>query len=121
MGFRVAPPTLTLSASCGLISCAMLRGPNVQAQGDSGYNDLGDPPRPNSQESRVTGMSRLSDFTRATGWKSRASLGSGSSVSSELLKELLESNLALKEEFGNLKSEMMRTTNRCPPNKHTRA
>ena len=93
----------------------------MQAQGDSGYNDLGDPPRPNSQESRVTGMSRLSDFTRATGWKSRASLGSGSSVSSELLKELLESNLALKEEFGNLKSEMMRTTNRCPPNKHTRA
>jgi len=54
-------------------------------------------------------MTGYTGLTRASGWESRQS---NSSVSSKLLKELLDSNLALKQEFGVLKNEMMRTTNR---------
>jgi len=71
-----------------------------------------DGPRPLSGESRRTGntiQSGYTDLTRGSGWQSRAS---GSSVSSKLLKDLLASNMALKQEFGVLKTEMMRTTNR---------
>merc|ERR1712166_961785 len=51
----------------------------------------------------LTGRSRYSDVTRATGWDSQASTGS-----TVLLKELLASNLELKKEFGSLKNEMVR-------------
>jgi len=69
----------------------------------------GQPRRPSSRESRVSGMTGLTNVTRGTGWDSRASLGT---EGSQLLKELLASNLALKQEFGSLKTEMLRTTNR---------
>merc|ERR1711871_318296 len=77
------------------------------SRGSSRVRD--DEDRPLSQESRATMQTGLTNVTRGTGWDSRAS---NSSVSSKLLKELLASNLALKQEFGVLKTEMMRTTNR---------
>merc|ERR1711939_83402 len=63
--------------------------------------------RPLSRESRASRQTGLTSFTRATGWKSNMS-----TESSALLKELLASNLALKQEFGSLKTEMLRTNNR---------
>jgi len=77
----------------------------VHAFGEQGSQ----PARPSSRESRVSRQTGLTNVTRGTGWDSRASLGT---EGSQLLKELLASNLALKQEFGSLKNEMMRTTNR---------
>jgi len=52
----------------------------------------------------MTGRSaRYSECTRATGWDSHASTGS-----TVLLRELLASNMELKNEFGSLKNEMIR-------------
>jgi len=74
-----------------------------------GSSHVGKGERPASRESRVSRVTGLSNVTRGTGWDSRASLGT---EGSQLLKELLASNLALKQEFGSLKNEMMKTTNR---------
>jgi len=82
------------------------RGSAFVSQGE-GENS--EPRRPSSRESRASKVTGLSNITRGTGWDSRASLGT---EGSQLLKDLLASNLALKQEFGSLKTEMMRTTNR---------